>query len=108
MGARRNRGVETGILMEDVYTAANWVAVTTGYYIEVGAGFRATEAQVTPPPCLFARLRLLTADGKPGDEAHYFQWPFPTARFQSAEALYLWLLYEVEKAAAHISAERER
>lgn len=108
MGIRRKREAETGVTMEDVYTAANWVSTTTGYDVQVGMEFRTTEGGVTPPPRLFARLLLKDQQGQPSQEAHMLRITWPTVQFRTMEGLALWLLYEVERWGMHISAERER
>lgn len=81
-----------GVLLEELEEGAKWIAATTGYRVELGLAYSVTEGGMFRVGLAFGRLVEGGKDGGPGETVHYFQWPASTDRFESIEALMMYIL----------------
>lgn len=92
---RRTRDV-SGIVLDELASAAHWVCGTSGYHIVLGIRYSVTEAGVSRVPQVFAQACEDDA-GRPGTVVHEEGWPFPSDGYKTMEALALALIYRLEK-----------
>jgi len=92
---RRTRDV-SGVILDELASAAHWVSGTSGYHIVLGLRYSVTEAGVSRVPQVFAQA-CENEQGRSGAVVHEESWPYPTDGFKTMEALALALIYRLEK-----------